>query len=88
MANGDTPAQTIQAISKSVYLPISLVIGVVAIAMYIGTVNADVNQTKKDVLRLEANIIPRPELDLRLRGIEDKVNDIQLDVKSILKQGR
>lgn len=88
MANGDTPAQTIQAISKSVYLPISLVIGVVAIAMYIGTVNADVNQTKKDVMRLEANVIPRPELDVRLKAIEGNLDEVKADVKAILKQGR
>ena len=88
MATGDTPTQTIQALSKNLYIPISLVIGLIGVALYVGTISADVSQNKKDVMRLEASVIPRPELDGRLKVIEGNISEIKADVKSILKQGK
>ena len=81
MANGEVP----QSI-KNLYVPITMVIGIIGIAIAVGMVQANVSQNGNGLERLEASVVPRIELDQRLGNIESDVSETKADVKELLRR--
>ena len=84
--NEGSSQQKIQAIGKNVYIPIAFVGGIVAIAIFAGMVNANVQQNEKEILRLDASLVPRLELNGRLGNIESDIREVKMDVKELLRR--